>query len=99
MAASNPLIVSVSGVRGIVGDSLTADVALDFARALGTYLEGKPVVLGRDSRPSGPMLAAAAGAGLMSAGCDVYDLGICPTPTVGVAVRQLGAAGGIQVSA
>ncbi len=93
------LIVSVSGIRGIVGESLTPEVAIAFAAALGTYLEGGAVVLSRDSRPSGAMLLNAAAAGLMSSGCDIYSLGIAPTPTCGLAIRQLQAAGGIQVTA
>ncbi|MBO0697648.1 MAG: phosphoglucosamine mutase, partial [Zavarzinella sp.] len=93
------LIVSVSGIRGIVGQSLTPDAACRFATALGTYLNGGRVVLSRDSRPSGRMLRAAVTAGLSAAGCSVEDIGIAPTPTVGIAVRQLGAAGGIQITA
>jgi phosphomannomutase len=95
------VIVSVSGVRGIIGRGLTPEVAARFATALGTYLGGggKTVVLGRDSRPSGAMLRHAALAGLTSAGCTVADIGIAPTPTVGIAVRELGAAGGLQITA
>jgi phosphomannomutase len=97
--AVDQLIVSVSGVRGIIGRGLTPEVAARFAAALGTYLRGGPVVLGRDSRPSGVMLRHAALAGLVSASCDVVDIGIAPTPTVGVAVRDLRAAGGLQITA
>lgn len=94
------LIVSVSGIRGIVGDSLTPAVALAFAESLGTYLgSDKTVALSRDNRPSGTMLGAAAVAGLLSAGCQVLDLGIVPTPTVGVIIREMKLAGGIQISA
>jgi phosphomannomutase len=95
------VIVSVSGVRGIIGRGLTPEVAARFAAALGTYLGGggKTVVLSRDSRPSGAMLRHAALAGLTSAGCNVADIGIAPTPTVGIAVRELGAAGGLQITA
>jgi phosphomannomutase len=93
------LIVSVSGIRGIVGQSLTPDAACRFGSALGTYLRGGRVVLSRDSRPSGRMLRAAVTAGLTAAGCTVEDIGIAPTPTAGIAVRQLGAAGGIQITA
>ncbi len=96
---SNDLIVSVSGIRGIIGAGLTAGPALAFAQALGTYLQGGQVVLSRDSRPSGAMLRHAVIAGLESAGCTIHDLGIAPTPTVGLAVRQLKAAGGIQITA
>lgn len=101
MSSSVPpdLIVSVSGIRGIVGQSLTPDAACRFATALGTYLNGGRVILSRDSRPSGRMLRSAVTAGLSAAGCSVEDIGIAPTPTVGIAVRQLGAAGGIQITA
>jgi phosphomannomutase len=99
MSTPSDLIVSVSGIRGIVGQSLTPESACRFAAALGTYLKGGRVVVSRDSRPSGRMLRSAVFAGLTSAGCSVEDIGIAPTPTVGVAVRQMGAAGGIQITA
>ncbi len=93
------MIVSVSGIRGIVGETLTPDAATRFAAALGSYLGGKRVVVARDSRPSGEMLKHAVLAGLLGAGCKVDDVGILPTPTVGIAVRTLGAAGAIQITA
>ena len=93
------MIVSVSGIRGIVGEGLTSGAALKFASALGTYLQGGRVVLSRDSRPSGRMLRHAVLAGLLEAGCEVVDIGIAPTPTVGVAVSHWKAAGGIQITA
>jgi phosphomannomutase len=96
---TDQVIVSVSGVRGIVSRGLTPEVAGRFAAALGTYLDGGPVVLSRDSRPSGDMLASAAAARLLAAGCRVIDCGIVPTPTCGVAVRVNAAAGGLQITA
>jgi phosphomannomutase len=93
------LIVSVSGIRGIVGDGLTPEVAASFAAALGTYLGGRAVVLSRDGRPSGVMLHHAVLAGLVSAGCDVAEVGIAPTPTCGLAIRRTQSAGGIQITA
>ena len=96
---TSDLIVSVSGIRGIVGDSLTPEPAARFAAALGTFLHGGNVVLSRDSRPSGEMLKHAVIAGLLSVGCTVEDIGIAATPTVGIAVRNLQAAGGIQITA
>lgn len=93
------LIVSVSGIRGIIGEGLTPEPALRFAAALGTSLKGGRVVLSRDSRPSGLAIRHAVLAGLMGTGCEVHDMGIAPTPTVGLAVRQLKAAGGMQISA
>ncbi len=93
------LIVSVSGIRGIVGQSLTPDAALAFASALGAHTNGGKMIVSRDGRHSGAMLRHAVLAGLCAAGCEVHDLGVTPTPTVGLAVRQLKAAGGIQITA
>lgn len=93
-------VVSVSGVRGVVGDTLRVEHALGLAQAFAVAVaHGGPVVLGRDTRASGPALAQAVAAGLAAGGCAVIDLGIVPTPTVAIAVAQLKAAGGIQVSA
>lgn len=93
------LIVSVSGIRGIVGRGLDPEIACAYATALGSYVSGGPVVLSRDGRPSGTMLSHAVLAGLLSAGCRVNDIGVAPTPTCGVAIRRLHAAGGIQITA
>jgi phosphomannomutase len=97
------LMVSVSGVRGRVGDGLTPEVIATFAAAFGAYARsrgpGNTVVLGRDSRVSGPMFARAVTAALQSVGCDVVDVGIAPTPTVQLAVEDLKAAGGLAVTA
>jgi phosphomannomutase len=98
-AASNELIVSVSGIRGIIGAGLGPGPAVAFAQALGTYLGGGRVVLSRASRPSGARLRHAVNAGLQAAGCEVVDRAIAPTPTVGLAVRRLDAVGGIQITA
>lgn len=97
--STSDLIVSVSGIRGIIGAGLSPSAALAFAQALGTYLRGGPIVLSRDSRPSGLMLRHAVIAGLTSCGCEVHDLGIAPTPTVGLSVQKLGAIGAIQITA
>ena len=96
---TSDLIVSVSGIRGIIGAGLSPASAVAFAQALGTYLKGGRVVLSRDSRPSGLMLRHAVIAGLASCGCEIHDLGIVPTPTCGLAVRKLDAAGAIQITA
>jgi phosphomannomutase len=93
------LIVSVSGVRGVIGRSLTPEAATAFAAGLGTYAQGGKVVLSRDGRPSGLMLRHAVLAGLFSTGCEVHDLGVAPTPTCGLAVQRLQAAGAIQITA
>ena len=92
------LKIGTSWVRGVVGDALTPELAVEFACAFGSWAQGGPVVIGRDARRSSPMLRSAVVAGLLSPGCEVIDLGVCPTPLVSFAVRDLGAAGGIAVT-
>jgi phosphomannomutase len=99
MSTAAGLIVSVSGIRGVIGQSLTPADALAFASALGAHVKGGSVVVSRDGRPSGAMLRHAILAGLTAAGCEVHDLAVAPTPTVGLAVRTLRAAGGVQITA
>jgi phosphomannomutase len=101
---SAPLMLSVSGARGIFGASMTEDVATRFAYAFGCHAvqsAGSPaqVCVGRDSRVSGEVLAQAASNGLMAAGCDVIDLGMVSTPTVGVMVQATKSIGGIVITA
>lgn len=104
---SEELIISISGMRGIVGESLTASVAADYGRAFGTFLRNKQpteeeklsVCIGRDSRPNGQMLKSAVAAGLCDIGIDVVDLGIVTTPCVGVMIRELACSGGVVVTA
>lgn len=92
-------ILSISGLRGIVGDGLDPEYVTRFAASLGSVVGGGPVVLSRDGRSTGEMLKHAVLAGLMSAGCRVLDLGIASTPTCGVMVTALKAAGGLQLTA
>jgi phosphomannomutase len=99
MSRESTLIVSVSGIRGIVGAGLTAETAVAFAAALGAYAGGGAMVLSRDGRPSGDVLQHAVLAGLLASGCTVSDIGVAPTPTCGLAVRRLKAAGGVQITA
>ena len=93
------LIITVSGLRGIVGESLTPEVAKRYACALASTLPDGPIVITQDGRESGPMLAAAIGEGLTAMGRRVIDAGVAATPTTGVLIRQYSAAGGIQISA
>ena len=99
---SDTLMISVSGMRGIVGKDLTPELVARHAAALGAWARanGRPVVvLGRDARTSGPMFARAATAGLMSVGVDVIDVGIAPTPTVQLAVEHHHAGAGLILTA
>lgn len=98
------LMVSVSGVRGRVGDPLTPELMAAIASAFGAFLHREAgdgrVYLGRDSRTSGPMFARAVTAGLQSVGCAVVDLGVVPTPTLLLAVEDdREAVGGVGVTA
>lgn len=94
-----PVFFSVSGLRGIVGRDLDGPLVRDFARAFGAFLGAGPVVFGRDARRSSPGLASAVADGLSAAGCDAFDLGIAPTPTVLYEVPLRRARGGIVVTA
>lgn len=99
---SNSLIVSISGMRGIVGRDLTPELVARHAAALGAWARaaGNPVVvLGRDARTSGPMFVRAATAGLMSVGVQILDVGLVPTPTVQLAVEHHGAGAGLVLTA
>ena len=101
------LIISVSGMRGIVGGNLTPSIAAEYGCAFGSFLKdsgaGKgskaSVCLGRDSRTSGQMLKSAVAAGLCATGIDVVDLGIVTTAGVGIMVKERGSAGGVVITA
>lgn len=93
-----PLKIGISGVRGIVGETFTPELAVTFAQAFATYLDCGRVLVGRDTRPSGPMIRSAVVSGLLAAGCEVVDLGVCPTPSLQLAVGALGAQGGISIT-
>jgi phosphomannomutase len=86
------------GIRGFVGTSLTPKVVMDFASAFATFVDGGRVLLGRDTRYSSPMLHSAVMSSLLSAGCEVLDFGICPTPILQFSVGQYKAAGAISIS-
>src|SRR3989338_2103874 len=95
------LKISISGIRGIIGDSLTDDVITHFASAFATWInKQRPlVIIGRDSRASGEAIQAQVTKTLTNFGCDVVNIGICPTPTVQLAVKDHHAAGGIVITA
>jgi len=90
-------LFGTNGIRGIVGQDMTAELAVKVGRAAGTFFGGGSVALARDPRLSGPMLARAAASGLMSAGCDVIDLGVIPTPCAQYYVAKSGGLKGALV--
>jgi len=96
---SVPLMISVAGIRGIVGDSLTPPVVARFAAAFARTRDAGPIVVGRDARTTGPLVRHAVIAGLCGAGREVIDIGLATTPTTQWAVEHLRAAGGVILTA
>ena len=93
-------LFGTDGVRGVAnGDLLTPELTLRLAVAAAGEFGGRTAVIGRDTRPSGSMLAAAAAAGFAAAGCDVLLLGVVPTPTVAHACATGAAELGLMISA
>ena len=82
------LRTTTAGVRGIVGEALTPEVMVGFAQAFGTYIDGGPVYVSRDTRKSGEMIAASLCSGLIATGCRVVDLGVIPTAALQLAVKK-----------
>jgi phosphomannomutase len=99
MKPKSTLKISISGVRGIVGDSLTPQLAAALAQAFGSYVGAGPVVVGRDARASGEMIKQAVFSGLLSVGCQPVDVGIAPMPSFLYYVKDARAAGGISITA
>jgi len=93
------LKISISGVRGVIGESLTPILLTRFAQAFGTYTGARTIVIGRDPRTSGEMVKQAVIAGLLSSGCRILDIGMCPVPTIQLLVRHHRAHGGIAITA
>ena len=101
-----PLMLGVSGLRGLVGRSLTPELAVRYAQAFAAWLidhhgvtRGSRIVVGRDSRPSGEMIEAAVVAGLLSMGLQPRRAGVVSTPGVAGAVQRAEAAGGLIITA
>ncbi len=98
-------MISVSGVRGIIGATLTPQVAVEFGQAFGHFLRTQnpgrksKVAIGRDTRPSGPMVFGAVSAGLMSVGVDVIDVDVATTPSVALFGRYLKTDASIVITA
>jgi phosphomannomutase len=93
------LMVSISGIRGIVGDGLDPEVLVNFTNAYADLVSEGTVIVGRDARISGEMVQSIVTGTLIAKGLNVVDIGICPTPTVQLTVKKLKASGGIVISA
>lgn len=92
-------MISVSGVRGVLGKGMNPEVAARFTAAYADQLNGSLYVVGRDTRASGPSIASAVFSVLRFKGADVIDIGVASTPTVEIMVGELGADGGIIITA
>lgn len=93
------LMIGVSGVRGVVGEGLTPEVAVLWAIGIATMTDGGKIVVARDTRPTGTMILYAVKSGLLYAGCDVDDAGVLPTPAAALAIPTRGARAGIIITA
>ncbi len=93
------LMVSISGVRGIVGKSLTPEVVTKYALAFGSHMDRSTVIVGGDSRTSGTFIKSIVKGCLQSTGCTVIDIGIVPTPTVQMEILYHQAGGGVAITA
>ncbi len=93
------LMVSISGIRGVVGESLTPETIVKYASAYAEYCNRGHIIVGRDGRITGKNVLDIVTSTLLQMGCDVTDLGICPTPTIALAIEKLKAAGGISITA
>jgi len=98
-------LFGTDGIRGVANEDLTPDLAFRLGRELVATLQAEHgadrmrLVIGRDTRRSGPLLEAALSAGALSAGADCYAVGVLPTPGIAVLTRRLEAHGGIVLSA
>lgn len=93
-------LFGTSGIRAVINEQLTPDLAIKAGLALGTYLENKgKVIIGRDTRTSGEMLEHAVSSGLLAAGCDVLKIGVAPTPTTSFSTKYFQASAGVIITA
>ncbi len=99
MAGIKTLKISISGVRGIIGESLPIFIVERFAQSFSTYTNSGLIVIGRDTRTSGEMIKHAVISGLLSTGCQIIDLDIVPVPTIQYIVEKFHASGGIAITA
>lgn len=98
MKSKNELRLATFGVRGHIGESFSPEIIIDLTAAFGSFVEGKKIIVGRDTRISSSMLHSAVLSGLLSTGCEVLDFGICPTPILQYSVDKYGAGGAVSIS-
>jgi phosphomannomutase/phosphoglucomutase len=99
MVTSRKRLFGTSGIRGIPGQDLTLDFVTEMAQAIGTFFEKGPILVGHDTRHTGPTLAKAVAAALMSVGLEVGEAGLLPTPALQYCVRKMEYNGGVMITA
>jgi phosphomannomutase / phosphoglucomutase len=92
-------LFGTNGIRGIFGKDLTIDSIIDLCYSLGTYFEEGPIVIGHDGRNSSPIISKLVRSIINSAGLDVGDAGLVPTPCLQYAAKRLNYNGGIMITA
>lgn len=92
-------IISISGIRGILGESLTSSTVIKYTKAFAAYTGCRRIVIGRDGRQFGDIIEKIVESTLLLSGCEVINLGMAPTPSIALAVEMLKAQGGIAITA
>lgn len=98
-AEARPLKITIAGVRGVVGETLTPELLVNFSGAFGTNVGPGTVLVSRDTRASGRMVAPCVFSGLLATGCEVVDLGVCPTAALQLTLSRSEAVGGVAITA
>ena len=96
---SQNLMVTISGVRAVTGDTLSPELIVKYCSAFAHLINGKKIVIGNDSRISGPFVKRIAIGTFLAMGYEIIDIGLCPTPTVQFITEQYGADCGIVITA
>ena len=99
MEDRNRRLFGTNGVRGVFGSELTLDLIVDLSYSLSTYYENGPIVVGCDGRESSPIISGIVRSTINSAGVDVSNAGLLPTPCLQYAVKSLDYNGGIMITA
>ena len=92
------LYFGTDGIRGVANEQITPDLAMRCGNAL-SQMGGKKVLVGRDTRVSGDMLVCSLASGLASGGCNVFDVGVLPTPAIAYLTKKYGCDFGVVISA
>jgi phosphomannomutase / phosphoglucomutase len=99
MQNNNPRLFGTNGVRGVFGEELTLNLVVDLSYSLATYFKKGPIIIGYDGRKSSPILSKIVSSVINSAGIDVDNTGLVPTPCLQYAAKRVGYNGGIMITA